>query len=365
MPTFSDYAANALMGHVHGSPYTPASGVYLALSAAVSVVNASYQWTASGSGINEFYLEAAGGGDPGFPDPEIMIENGSEMAAGSVGSLAAGEFDFGDNDTLGFNSIYVRLSDGADPDTKSDGFVLAGSNPGADGSGLNEPAGADGYSRKPITFNAAAARRVTQGAAVVFAPAAAAWGWITHWAVMDSETGGHVLAMGPFSSSQYIPAGLRPKINAAAAWVQIGSASAGGLSDYAANGLLDLMFRNQAFSISGLSLALMSADVGQSDEDISTDCTELTGTDYARVTVNSPGGAAPAFAAAASREVLNADDISWGVPGADDWTVYTGLSLITTAGKILVYENNVTDFTPGTSDDISIPAGDYSVKMGA
>jgi hypothetical protein len=43
--------------------------------------------------------------------------------AGTAGSLTAGQWDFGDNDTLGFSTIYVRLSDGTDPDSKSTDYV--------------------------------------------------------------------------------------------------------------------------------------------------------------------------------------------------------------------------------------------------
>ncbi len=89
-----------------------------------SVRNAVYRWTLSGSGTNEFFLELAGGGDPLVAEePDNVQENGSNMVNATLGSLAAGEWDYGDNDTLGFSTIYVRLTDDADPDTKTFGFV--------------------------------------------------------------------------------------------------------------------------------------------------------------------------------------------------------------------------------------------------
>lgn len=92
----------------------------------VSIRSADFQWTASGSGTNEYYLEAAGGGDPGIDnEPGKSLADGSELTPGSAGSLAAGEWDWADNDTLGFSTVYVRLSDGADPDSKAAGFVTA------------------------------------------------------------------------------------------------------------------------------------------------------------------------------------------------------------------------------------------------
>lgn len=89
----------------------------------VSLRSADFQWTASGSGTNEFYLQAAGGGDPGVLEPPELYLAGALATAGTAGSLTAGQWDYADNDTLGFSTIYVRLSDGADPDSKTTGYV--------------------------------------------------------------------------------------------------------------------------------------------------------------------------------------------------------------------------------------------------
>lgn len=90
------------------------------------VASGTYQWTASGSGTDEYYLEADGGGDPSFASPDQVIEDGSVMTAGSPGSLSAGEYGYGDNDTLGFSTLYVRLAATGDPDSQADGFVQGG-----------------------------------------------------------------------------------------------------------------------------------------------------------------------------------------------------------------------------------------------
>jgi len=90
-----------------------------------SIRSASYQWTLSGSGTNEYYLEASGGGDPEIDQPDDVLENDVAMSAGTVGSLSAGEWDWGDNDSLGFDTVYVRLSDSTDPDGKAADYVKA------------------------------------------------------------------------------------------------------------------------------------------------------------------------------------------------------------------------------------------------
>lgn len=91
--------------------------------APISIRSSTYQWTASGSGTSEYYLELSGGGDPSLTEPGKVKADGSDLTAGSAGTLAAGEWDWADNDTLGFSTIYVRLSDSTDPDAKAAGYV--------------------------------------------------------------------------------------------------------------------------------------------------------------------------------------------------------------------------------------------------
>jgi hypothetical protein len=87
---------------------------------AISVRTAAWSWTASGSGTNEYYLRTAANGNPGFAAAPTTVKIGGTAAtSGSIGSLAAGRWGYGDNDSLGYSTLYVRLSDGADPDSKA------------------------------------------------------------------------------------------------------------------------------------------------------------------------------------------------------------------------------------------------------
>jgi hypothetical protein len=99
-----------------------------------SLVNSTYRWTASGSGTNEYYVELAAGGDPSLTEATSVYLDGHYNLAtnGTVGSLAAGEWDWGDNDSLGYSTVYVRLADGADPDSKPTDYVGMGHNGGTD-----------------------------------------------------------------------------------------------------------------------------------------------------------------------------------------------------------------------------------------
>lgn len=77
--------------------------------------SATYKWTASGSGTNEYYVELLAGGDPSLTKPHFMILDDRKITEGTVGSLTNLEWDHGDNDTLGYSTVYIRL-DSADPD---------------------------------------------------------------------------------------------------------------------------------------------------------------------------------------------------------------------------------------------------------
>jgi len=48
--------------------------------------------------------------------PLVVNEDGSDMTEGTVGSLAAGEWGWGDPATLGYNTIVVHCTDDDDPD---------------------------------------------------------------------------------------------------------------------------------------------------------------------------------------------------------------------------------------------------------
>jgi|GEM_PF-4204750 hypothetical protein len=91
-----------------------------------NLVSSNYIWASSASGSNEYYLKVASyGADPGLDKPCRVLENAVDMAEGTAGSLSAGEWDYADNDSLGYGTVYVRLTDGADPDSKADGFLQA------------------------------------------------------------------------------------------------------------------------------------------------------------------------------------------------------------------------------------------------
>ena len=75
------------------------------------------QWTQSVV-PEEFYRAAL----PTVKPAKVYID-GIEAIEGTVGSLAAGEWGWGDNDAIGASRLYVRLSDDTDPDANVSGLV--------------------------------------------------------------------------------------------------------------------------------------------------------------------------------------------------------------------------------------------------
>ena len=89
----------------------------------ISIVNATYEWIASGSGTSEYYLRlTATHGDPGIPYPAVIEGNKAVITRGTPGSLAADRWGYGDNDSLGYSTIYMRTSGSADPDSLAADF---------------------------------------------------------------------------------------------------------------------------------------------------------------------------------------------------------------------------------------------------
>ena len=123
---FGDYCAKLTWGTgtQQGLEFTLPSDIIAGLTAeAVNIRNSEYSWTLSGSGTGEYYLRTSAGADPGIAAPRTVIINGTPRVEGTVGSLAANEWDYGNNDSLGYSTIYVRITGDGDPDAQAIGYV--------------------------------------------------------------------------------------------------------------------------------------------------------------------------------------------------------------------------------------------------
>lgn len=229
------------------------------------------------------------------------------------------------------------------------------------GASMNEVADANGYQRTAITFGAAASRKVTQNAAVTFPQATGAWGTVSHWAIVDSQThgAGNMLAHGAFGTSKAVVNGNTPSVASGQIYVEY---SAGEISDFLANELLDHAFRNSAYSKPATHLALCTAVVA--DADTGSTITEVSGGSYARKQVNINGGALPTWDLAASGVVDNTHDVEF-VTATASWGTVTSVAILdaATAGNLLFYDNDMTDQAVGSGDTAKFPAGDLDVSM--
>lgn len=75
-----------------------------------------FTWTQDGA-TNSYYLRRTGNINPSIPLPVTVYESPASgttaLAAGTLGSLAAGQWAFGDNNSLGYKTLYVRLVAGS------------------------------------------------------------------------------------------------------------------------------------------------------------------------------------------------------------------------------------------------------------
>jgi len=78
-------------------------------------------WTNSGTTSGEYYYTGSALGGK----PSAVYANGIRLTEGELGSLANGEWAFGDQDSIDSNTVYIKTADG-DPDAQAADYVQAG-----------------------------------------------------------------------------------------------------------------------------------------------------------------------------------------------------------------------------------------------
>lgn len=222
---------------------------------------------------------------------------------------------------------------------------------------MNEVANANGYSRKAITFAAAASRKVSQNADVIFDEASGSWGTVSHWAITDSDTYGvgNVLAHGAFSMNKTPVSGSTLSVESGQIEVSI---NAGQMSDFLVHKLLDLAFRNIDYAYPSTWVALTTVPV--TDDMAGSTITEPSGNGYARIKVNANGFDKPQWNVAAAGHVDNEGDINFGPASGGVWGTITSVAVVNldSAGDLLWYDNDTADTFIAEDEAIRIPSGD-------
>jgi len=100
------------------------------IAESTNVRNAEYIWTESPARAGEYYLTTLAGGDPGITyEPETVIINNiarQQITGWPTTPLTVNTWDYGNNDGLGYNTIYVKItpvSGSGDPDSEVVGFI--------------------------------------------------------------------------------------------------------------------------------------------------------------------------------------------------------------------------------------------------
>lgn len=235
----------------------------------------------------------------------------------------------------------------------------------ATGAAMNEAANSGSYARTAISFGLAAARAVTQDADVNFPTATGSWGTISHWAIVDSNTygAGNVLCHGAFGASKAVNTDDTPSV---ASGEIVVSFTAGEISDYLSNELLDHCFNNAAFTTTAGSTFVALCTAVVSDSSTGATITEPGGGSYARVEVNENGGSSPTWDLAASGVVDNTHAITFTTATASWGTIVAVAicdSLTTGAGNLLFYDNDMTDKAVGDGDTAEFAIGDLDITM--
>ncbi len=232
------------------------------------------------------------------------------------------------------------------------------------GAGGAEVADSNNYTRKAIAFGPAGSRRITQNAIVTFNQASGPWGTITNWAIFDSGThaGGNMLAHGAFSSSFSPVSGNTPSVASTQVYIEISASSGEGWTTQLVGWLLDMMFRNQAYSQPATKIALLDTQGADADTTLTTK--EVSGTDYAQVTVNKEGGASPAWSTISGGALSNQHDITFPTVGAGGWGEIVGMAIVDASANVLMFDNDqVVDQTPNAGDTVKFTAGDLDISL--
>ena len=209
------------------------------------------------------------------------------------------------------------------------------------------------YVRQAIAFSAASSRNITQNGQVDFPQCGVTGATITHYGLYDAETSGNLLAWGALSSSKAVSEGNTPSVADAEVDVYF---SAGTISDYLADTLLDFAFRNQAFSKPSKYIFL--ATVALTDASTGSTITE-PGNAYARHQVTAW--------TCTNNAAENTSEETFSPNPSGTWGAITavGLADASSAGNILFYDNSPTGDgqTPTTGDTVKFAAGAFDVTL--
>jgi hypothetical protein len=251
-------------------------------------------------------------------------------------------------------------------------LAFATADPGETGTGasMSEVTNANNYTRKAITFSAAASRKISQTGVVTFNQATGAWGTVTHWGVLDSGThgAGNLLAYGALAVPIVPVSGNTPSVASTQVYVEISASSGEGFTTQLCNWLLDLMLRNTDYAQPATYAALLDSAGADADTTLTTAGKEIAGTGYARVLVKKAAAGSPEWEDVSGGACDNQHAVTFPTVGAGNWSAVVGMALVDggtlDAGNVLAYDNDqVVDQTPLAGDTVTFAIGALDVSL--
>ena len=222
------------------------------------------------------------------------------------------------------------------------------------------------YVRKSFTatsFNAAATRKIVQALDIEFAEAGGvSTSDVTHYAICDASSDGNMLDFGAFNDGWNVVSGNSPKVSSAEIEIGIGASSGAGFTDATVHKMLDLMFRNVAWTSPNATIHFGLTTATIADDDAMVDITECSGGGYAREPVPAASIDSTSSGATTNNTVVTMDTPtgSWGIVTS----MFVVNDLSGTSGDLLAFDNdNIVDQTPSTNDIVQFKAGDFNASL--
>ncbi len=233
--------------------------------------------------------------------------------------------------------------------------ALSSTDAGEDASGWTE-ATYGSYTRKAITFGAAASRAITQSGTVTFPKSTSGDETYGYYAIFDASSGGNMLAYGSLNNDINVVVNSTPSIASGEVVISVNAGSGTGMSDYLANALLEFMFKNTSYAQPSIYVALVTATV--SDSDTGSTVSDPAGNNYARKAFSD-------WSTATTGTLNNNTNIQFNTPSGSWGTIVaTALCDDLNAGNMLMYDNtNVVDQAVGLNDDVKFLAGQFVTSL--
>ena len=250
------------------------------------------------------------------------------------------------------NRLLTHVFDSTQAGSATIHLALFQTDPADDASGTE--ADYTGYARKPITVGVSASRRVTQDALVTFDQCTGGSNNIDYWAIYDAISSGNLLAHGSLTSTKVVSTNKTPSVASGQVWIEY---SAGVISNYLADELLDHMFNNAAFTRPTVhALALAEAELTDATTGVTID--ELDMTDYDRTSPTT------GWTVSVST-VTNNGIVDFGTLTGTGETITAAAicdNATIGAGNILFYDNALNQAVD-TGDDVQYADGAFDLEM--